>query len=96
VLPIVDSSLLVLVLSLYPLSRARVPGLGTSNPLLATSREMVTPQYQSFNRDIFQVFRGMCLKHFSSRVWHASVQNVAVSESFGVHVQVAQRNGEVD
>jgi hypothetical protein len=28
-----------------------------------------------------------------SSVWHASVQNVAFFESFGVHV--AQRNGEV-
>jgi hypothetical protein len=68
-----------------------LPGLGT--PLVATSPEMVTPQNQSFNRDIFQVFRGMYLKHFSSSIWHASVQNVAFFESLGVHV--AQRNGEV-
>ena len=60
---------------------------------MATSPEMVTPQNQSFNRDIFQVFRGMCLKHFSSSIWHALVQNVAFFESLGVHV--AQWNGEV-
>jgi hypothetical protein len=68
-----------------------VPGLGT--PLLETSPEKVTPQNQLFDRDIFQVFRGMCLNHFSFSVWHASVQNVAFFESFGVHI--AQRNGEV-
>jgi hypothetical protein len=39
-----------------------LPGLGT--PLLATSLEMVTPQNQSLNRDIFEVFRGMCIKQF--------------------------------